>query len=132
MNERQQACLRDERLKQSDMNHLLQHISWTTYLTGKILLPAIYYLFIVTRFYAADMRSLFDRLPEKQTTGNELPVALQYQESAHEAKTPVVVPEGTYSPYQRILNDTDHLAGRLKARIGVASKKAFAPAVLIS
>lgn len=38
------------------MNHLLQNISWTTYLTGVILLAAIYYLFIGARFYAADIR----------------------------------------------------------------------------
>jgi hypothetical protein len=80
--------------------------------------------------YAADIRGLFDRLTGKETTANELPAALQYQEPAQEAKHSLAIVD-TYSPYQEIPSDTDHLAGRLRACIAVASEKPFAPAVLI-
>lgn len=112
------------------MNHLLQHISWNTYLTGVILFTIAYYLFIGARYYSSDLRSLFNRLSGQQTAANELPPVLQYQEPA--AEQPASAAPVYHEPQQQQApSDTDHLATRLKACIAIASEKPFAPAVLI-
>ncbi|MES2107936.1 MAG: hypothetical protein V4577_04280 [Bacteroidota bacterium] len=111
------------------MNHLLQHISWHNYLTAVISGIIAYYLFIATRFYSGDLRSLFNRLSGQQTAANELPPVLQYQEPAAEqpASTAPAYPENQ----QHAPSDLDHLTNRLKACVAIASEKPFAPAVLI-
>lgn len=113
------------------MDHLLQHISWASYFTCVSIVTFAYYLWIGARFYGGDLRSLVNRLSGRQTAANELPAALQYQET--EAKCPAspATVDNKNQQQQEIPSAADHLTGRLKACIAIASEKPFAPAVLI-
>ncbi|MDO3641245.1 hypothetical protein [Mucilaginibacter sp. L3T2-6] len=90
-----------------------------------------YYLWIGASFYSDELRSLLNRLNGRENAANELPAALRYQESEADCPASAAAVNSENRQQQEIPSDTDHLTGRLKACIAIASEKPFAPAVLI-
>jgi hypothetical protein len=115
------------------MNHLFQDICWTAYLSGMIILFLAYYLFIGARFFAGDLRDLFNRLTGHKAGTGGLPAVLQYQEQGTRDEIAATTPvDGNSRQVREAPTDTDHLSIRLKACISTAADKPFAPAVLIA
>lgn len=110
---------------------MLNHISWAAYLEIILLLLAIYYVIVGLRFYKDDIRRIFQHA--KTVTGvSAIPDALRY-EGPEEVSYPLLHP-GSSDPDNRPDHspaETDGLIRDIKACIGTASGKPFAPAVLI-
>lgn len=115
------------------MNHLLQHISWITYLTSVLLLLIPYYLFISVRFYGPELHCLFRHLSGQQTTTYGLPDAMRYEgpEEVSYPSTGVTTEAGPDNRPDDTIDNTDELIGQLKACIQTSGDKPFAPAVLV-
>jgi hypothetical protein len=109
---------------------MLNQVSWTTYFEILILLAAVYYLFVLFRYYSDDVRQLTQK-SRSQTSARQIPDALRYDQAEQ-----IIYPAaGTEQEQHRVIfeqdNEATDLSRQLKQCIQTASDKPFAPAVFI-
>lgn len=109
---------------------MLNQVSWTTYFELVLLLAAVYYLFVLFRYYGNDLRQLVHG-GKPQTAERRIPEALRYEE-------PIQVdypPAENHIEHHTEIFEQDAEVGSLiiqvKQCIQTAADKPFAPAVLI-
>jgi len=110
---------------------MLNHLSWTSYFEAVVLLLVIYYVFIGSRFYAADIKQLF--VPAgKNGPDKSLPDQLMFKGDDDAAEgLPEEVIYGRDN-YPDDIQQADELIALIKKRVEAASGKLYAPAVLLS
>src|ERR1700744_4866952 len=109
---------------------MFNQVSWTTYFEIVIFLAAVYYLFVLFRYYDADLHQLMQgRKP--QTAERQIPDALRYEEPTR-VDYPAVERYNEHKP-EIFEQDTDagSLIPQVKQCIRSAADKPFAPAALI-
>lgn len=111
---------------------MLNQVSWTTFFEIIIFLAAVYYLFVLFRYYAGDIRQMLQPRSD-ETTDHQIPDALRFEqpEEVHHAHVEPVLRAGPESLPDDTLEETSEIRGQLKQCIQRASGKSFAPAVLI-
>lgn len=121
------------------MNHLLNPISWSTYLETIAVLAIIYYAFIGWKYYRQDIIQLFVRLTGKKEEQQQLTVTLQNQgEDTVEANQPDGNPVYDQQPEIQTTTADDFsgpaadLAQTLKDAIREAAARPYAPVLLIN
>ncbi|PWK72922.1 hypothetical protein LX99_04252 [Mucilaginibacter oryzae] len=124
------------------MNQLFHHVTWNQYLTAALIASIIYYLFVFLRCYRPELQKLKERLnshgahddpfqdlnyPEEGETADIVTSCSdKSSDQPHEAGTPQANDHHNQEPAP-----SDILGERLKAIIGRAAGKPYAPAVLI-
>jgi hypothetical protein len=111
---------------------MLNQVSWTTFFEIVIFLAAVYYLFVLFRYYAGDLRQMV--LPRTDATiDHQIPDVLRFEqpEELHQAHTEPLARARQESLPDESLEETAEIRGQLKQCIQSASGKPFAPAVLI-
>jgi len=112
------------------MNHLVQTISWNTYLTSLFLFVIAYYTVVGARFYRGILFNFLRRLTGQEAAADGLPSVLQYREPATEAEhgDPATA---NHQKQQQAPGDFDRISCHLKACIAKAADEPFAPDILI-
>jgi len=111
---------------------MLNQVSWTTYFEILIFLAAIYYLFVLFRYYSDEVHQLLQP-GQTATSAHQTPDALRYEQPEN-IDYPIAKTETQYPQDKQNLeshDETDELISQLKQCIHTASGKPFAPAVLI-
>lgn len=111
---------------------MLNHLSWTTYIEIVIFFTAIYYLFVLFRYYRENTHRLLQ--PQKAATDTrKVPEVLQYQQPEAEATQhhPISIHSHPDNQPDSSLANADELIRKIKKCIESASDKTFAPAILI-
>ncbi|MBW4888950.1 hypothetical protein KXQ82_04460 [Mucilaginibacter sp. HMF5004] len=111
---------------------MLNQLSWTTFFEIVIFLAAAYYIFVLFRYYAGDIRQMVQPLPSEKMD-QKIPDTLRFEqpEEKHHASSTAVHFAGRENFPDETLEETSELRGKLKQCIQNASGKPFAPAVLI-
>jgi hypothetical protein len=110
---------------------MLNHLSWTSYFEAVIVLLVIYYLFIGIRFYATDIKQLFNP-SGKSAPVNSLPEQLVFKDTE---QAPEGLPEeviyGVDNYPDADIQQADELISALKKQITAASGKIYSPDTLL-
>jgi len=111
---------------------MLNQLSWTNYFEIVLLLTAIYYLFVLFRYYRQDAYQMFQSQSERSDQ-QQVPKVLRYEEQ--ELITEPAPTNHTDfqadDQYMVFPREAAELNRHLIACIGKAAGKPFAPAVLI-
>jgi hypothetical protein len=111
---------------------MLNQLSWTTYFEIIIFLTAIYYTYILFKYYRYDIGQLFQSSSGRNET-SDVPEVLRYEKPA-KIPTPAVkhFPDARPGPaYTEEVQEGEEFIAEIKGCIHKASGKPFAPAVLI-
>jgi hypothetical protein len=118
------------------MDHLLNNISWSTYLATASLIALTYYGYVAWTYYRNDIQRAINKVSGKIDDNSELPAALRYEEEP----LPEIDPLQQNNSYQQEQHDqvaTENegiayeLGQELSACIEAHADKAFNPAILI-
>jgi hypothetical protein len=113
---------------------MLKQLSWTSYFEIILFLAAIWYVFVLFRYYRGEVRGLY-QAKQAETDSPTIPEVLRYEPSAATEEIQFPANEENEEAPVQVQNEdfaeAEKFIRQVKACIKNASGKPFAPAILI-
>jgi hypothetical protein len=109
---------------------MFNHVSWSSYLEGVIILLLIYYVFVGIRFFSADIRQILDRLTASIAVGQKTSDPLVYQEDSKTVEGVTTFAGPSDDHYPEDMREADNLITSVKSGISTALDRDYSPETL--